>query len=131
MAFATDEHYSGFLLADWDSMRSYLAEVITAPSSAILVSDGAAKFETITGMAGVQVQPHPMSGETVANELFWYVLPRHRDGTGRQLMKAVETWARENNAAKLQMTAPDDRISRLYERYGFQRVETTYQKALT
>jgi GNAT superfamily N-acetyltransferase len=127
LRFVADPHYSRFLSANRDELQAYMARVIGGDGSSILLAH---ESKVLIGMVGVQSGSHPMSGTPIANELFWYVRQGFRDGTGRQLMKAAEAWARERGAKQLQMTAPDDRIARVYERYGFAKVETTYQKEL-
>lgn len=125
--FISAQHYGRFLTADAGAIQAHMHMVISGERSAIIVAEVS---EQIVGMIGLQVVAHPLSGETTAAELFWFVRAGHRDGTGRALMKAAEVWARERSAVKFQMTAPDHRVAKLYERRGFEAVETTYQKEL-
>lgn len=126
-SFVSEDHYARFLMAKTGMLTVYMTGVVAGTTSAILISESAG---SIVGMLGIQVADHPMSGEKTAAELFWYVLPEHRNGVGRELMKAAEAWARSRGAAKLQMTAPDQRVAKVYERRGFAHVESTYQKEL-
>ena len=69
----------------------------------------------------------------VADEFFWFVLPEHR-GAGVALYRAFERWARERGAHQIQMCHLTDvmpaKVSRFYERAGFQPIETRYAKEL-
>lgn len=126
-AFVREGHYASHMPINREALRAYMTNAVVMEQTAILID---ATDDTIAGMIGLQVINHPMSGERVAGELFWYVRPEHRTGIGRELMKAAEAWARERGAIKLQMTAPDDRVAAVYARRGFRRIETTYQKEL-
>ena len=83
----------------------------------------------IVGMLGAHAYAHMMSGEHTAAELFWWMNPTAR-GDGLKLYRAFEKWARRHGAQILQMGAPNLDVARVYERLGFQRVETTYARRL-
>jgi len=85
----------------------------------------------VTGMFGMLVVAHPFSGVVTADELTWYVLPEARkSGAGIQLLWKAEELARELGCRDFQVSAPDERIGAIYERFGFKKIETKYLKAL-
>lgn len=108
-------------------MRTLLDRCLEGDGTIVLVAE--APDGALVGMIGALVSEHPYSGERVASELFWWVEPAHR-GHGRDLMKAAEAWARDQGAARFQMVAPNARVGRLYERFGYTAVETLYQRSL-
>lgn len=109
---------------------------LEAFGQAMLTSDGqrlllaAEQDAQVVGMMGLVVYPHPMSGDVIAAELFWWVSPTHRGSAGARLLRQAETWAKNKGAAVLQMVAPSDAVASFYERIGFDRVETVYHRAL-
>jgi len=66
--------------------------------------------------------------EHYADELCWWVDPRHRGGpAGRDLLIAACDWARTGGCKMLKMVEPaESRIGVLYRRLGFRKVETAY-----
>ena len=84
----------------------------------------------LVGMMGIICAPHFLSGEIYASEMFWWVTPGKR-GDGVRILRAAELWAKKCGATKFQMVAPTERVGRFYDRMGFTRVETSYQKALS
>lgn len=122
VAFLREDHFKGALDVNTDTLVDYMAALIQGEHSAILMDQH--------GMIGVRVSRHPMSGEWVAAESFWYVTIGHRNGLGRDLMHAAEKWSKDNGARRMQMSAPDDRVGRVLARRGFRPLETTYQKDL-
>lgn len=83
----------------------------------------------IVGMIGFVVYPHFMSGEIIAGEVFWWVEPGFR-GEGLRLMKEAESRARAAGAKDMQMIAPTDQVAKVYQRLGYEFVESTHQKKL-
>lgn len=83
----------------------------------------------IVGMLGYALFPHFISGELVCGEAFWWVEPGYR-GEGQKLMQEAERLARAAGAKKMQMIAPDERVGKLYKRFGYEFVESAYQKTL-
>lgn len=95
-------------------------------SGGVLVSERAGQ---IVGMIGIFLFPHFLSGEMTAGEVFWWVEPEHR-GEGIKLLREAEKQARERGAVKLQMIAPTAKVAALYERLGYEFVESAYQRTL-
>lgn len=79
------------------------------------------------GMLGLSVQPHPMTGQLVGMEVFWWVNEDAR-GRGIRLLHAGEQWAQDRGAVAMQMIAPDVRISALLERLRYEKLETAFQR---
>jgi len=118
--------YRGRLATNTAAMLALGEQLLTDPNGLMLVAE---RDAAIIGMLGALVYAHPMSGEQTAAELFWWVDPEKRGG-GLVLLRTLEQWARDHGAVVLQMIAPDDGVARLYERIGFERLETTYQRRL-
>lgn len=92
----------------------------------LLVSEREGK---IVGMIGFVVFPHFLSGELVCGEAFWWVDPEYR-GEGIRLMREAEKSACARGAKKMQMIAPTDQVGHVYQRLGYEFVESAYQKSL-
>lgn len=79
----------------------------------------------------------PFTGDQMAVENFWFILPKFRGGTaGVRLLQAFDDWARSNGvkrAAMIHLVGETEgvekaRLSALYERMGFFPVEINYVK---
>jgi N-acetylglutamate synthase-like GNAT family acetyltransferase len=85
----------------------------------------------ITGLLGMLIVAHPFSGEITADELMWYVEPEARkSGAGIKLLWEAERVAKEMDAKKMQVSAPNEKIGALYKRYGYEQIEVKYLKEL-
>lgn len=126
--FIADTSYRGGIADNPDRLARTAARLIEGDDSALFVADTGA---AVVGMIGVYTYTHPYSDELFATELFWWMDPEHR-GAGLRLLKHAEAWARWRGATALQVVAPrsNDRLGVLYERLGFTRVETHYQRDL-
>lgn len=85
----------------------------------------------VGGLAGM-IAPDLFDGRLTAQELFWYVAPAHRDGTGAvRLWRAFKSWSREQGATEIRMIhmvgAQADALNRLYERLGGTLLESCYR----
>ena len=120
--FLAQSPYGLHYAANQEQMDALARQLIAGPGSAIGVSelDG-----SVTGMLGLIVWPHFISGQMFAGEVFWWVDPAKR-GHGVRLLKWAETWAQQHGAQSIQMIAPDDRTGTLYTRLGYVPVERTY-----
>jgi GNAT superfamily N-acetyltransferase len=124
--FLTETSYRTSIVGDAQQMTATVRHLLANDEGHVSVStDG----DTLTGMIGLFVFPHPISGRRVATELFWWVNPEHR-GHGIRLLKAAEAWARAHGAEVLQMIAPSAKVERIYQALGFSRLEVTYQREL-
>jgi N-acetylglutamate synthase-like GNAT family acetyltransferase len=109
-------------------IRAYVSSLLDdADTRALFVNehDGA-----LTGMFGLHLFTHPMTGQIVAAELFWWVNPDRRGLDGLRLLARARAWATQAGAQLLQMVAPDAAVAQLYERLGYTRIETAYVTTL-
>lgn len=87
----------------------------------------------IIGALGALIAPSLFSPKIVATEGFWYVCQGWR-GKGIELLLAFEQWSRTMEADYVAMIhlheLQPDKLARLYERMGYQRIETNYLKKL-
>lgn len=118
--------YHGQLAVNPDQMRAAVEALLAAPDGVVFVSDADG---IVTGMIGGFVAPHFISGERIATEAFWWVQPGQR-GHGVRLERRFRRWAHEHGATRVHMGAPDDEVGRIYTALGYQRIETTYARAL-
>lgn len=85
----------------------------------------------IVGLLGFIVANHHFSGQRYATELMWYVQPNHRKGgIALKLLWECEKQAREMGAEDMVFTAPNEDVSSLYRRFGYDKMEVTYRKSL-
>lgn len=83
------------------------------------------------GMLGAVVVEHPLSGQRMATELFWWVEPEYRrGGAGLLLMERAEAWATAAGAEALQMVAPNAQVARVYAARGYTLREQVFQRSL-
>lgn len=122
-----EAEYAGKIAVDPSSLESLLKVLREGPKSLLLVSED--EGGAVRGAVGAFLFFHPISGELVCGEAFWWVDEGYR-GRGIKLMKKLEQWAAEHRAAVLSMVAPNGRVAEFYERTGYDKVETTYQKRL-
>ena len=124
--FAQTEMYRDVLHENPDQITVVMTNLIDCETGTILALESES---VLVGMMGIIYTPHFLSAEIYASEIFWWVTPGHR-GDGVRLLRAAESWAKERGATKLQMVAPNERVGRFYDRMGFTRIETSYQKSL-
>jgi RimJ/RimL family protein N-acetyltransferase len=109
--------------------EAFLRMLIVSPDATIFVRqwDG-----DIVGMLGVMAYAHPMSGERMASELFWWLDPEYR-GAGGWMLRRAEKWATAHGATRLQMVSPVEnvRVQETYDALGYQPFEVSYYKELT
>ena len=111
-----------------DALRALGEQLLARPDSVLFVAE--VPHAGVVGMIGMMVYPHPMSGERVASELFWWMDPAHRGAGGVWLLRQAEAWAQVQGAELLQMIAPNRDVAAFYERIGFTAIETTYLRRL-
>ena len=130
-SFLAQTPYGALLPTAPVAIAAIMTRLITDPAGALFVSVDRAG--ALTGMLGALCFTHPLSGEWVASEFYWWVEPAARGGLDSlRLLKLTITWARAQGAVRLHMIAPEGSgVGRLYRRLGFVPVETAYQLALT
>lgn len=127
--FADTSEYRTVLRPDPPHVAALAERLIADEDGTVLVAQGAGG--DLCGMLALHAFAHPMTGERVASELAWWVAPVHRQGrVGLALFQAGEQWARAQGAVWFQMIAPNDKVAAFYERQGFTKVETAYQRRM-
>lgn len=109
-----------------------LGALIASPDGILLVAD---RDGEIVGMCGGLAAPiyfnHAHKG---GQELFWWMKPGLRDGTGRLLLDAMEAEAKAIGCSSWAMIALDkvnpELTGRLYRRRGYRASEHSYIKRL-
>jgi len=126
LRFLRETAYAGRIAENVGQMESLADALIGSDRTVIVVAelDGA-----LVGMIGMVANAHHISGEPIAGEVMWWVNPESR-GIGVRLLRAAEQWAREQGAVKVHMIAPDAQVGELYQRLGYEAIETTYQRSL-
>lgn len=119
--------YAGLLADNPAALATLASTLIGRDDSVVFVADD--PHAGVVGMIAMMVYAHPMSGERVASELFWWVEPAHR-GIGVKMLRQAQLWATARDAVLLQMIAPTPDVAAFYTRLGFQPVETTFLKRL-
>lgn len=110
-------------------LGALLAHLETEGCGVVLVAEDAG---ALVGMLVLLVGVHPLSGETVADELAWWVAPAKRTGrVGLQLLKAAEVWATAYGVVWLTLAEPLplDAVGR-YARLGYAALEVRWIKRL-
>ena len=124
--FMNESAYGQHLAINKQAMAKLGLMLIRAPNGTMLVEERAG---CIVGMIGVIATEHPHSGEPVMSELCWYVEPDAR-GTGVRLLLAAENWGRDLGVTKSIVVSPNEAVSALYERLGYQPLERQFIKDL-
>lgn len=116
--------YAKFMPFNADKIAYTVAHLLDQPGGAVFV---ASVYDVLVGTIGMWAFEHPISGEKVASEVFWW----SEDGrSGLRLYHHGEQWAREQGATMFQMTAPNQRVADFYGRLGLVQIETVHQKEL-
>lgn len=109
---------------DPESLYNSLADLLESPTCIILTT-GNGSF-----VGGVSVVSWLDSSATVLQEIFWWAKP----GEGMSLLEAFENAAVELGVSYVTMAALDSLrgpvLQRLYERRGYNKMETTFIKAI-
>ena len=75
------------------------------------------------GYSNIYVTNDMHNGDLIAQEDTIYVLPEHRKGAGRMLIKAVHAELKQRGVKRLNVTTMTDlRVSKLLSRMGYQHV---------
>lgn len=126
--------------AGWADISSFNAEncassltaMVENPEAILLVAE---KDGRIVGMAGGMTFPlYFNASHRSGQELFWYVEPGLRDGTGGRLLDAMEQAARDRGCQSWIMIALDkvdpELTGRLYRRRGYRASEHSWIRRL-
>ena len=128
-AFTTEANYPKFNL---DRFTGFWTQVIDAKIGKVFAVREDGKLVAALGMATTF---DPNSGQLMALEQFWYVMPSHRKTrAGLELFRAFEKAGKEAGAKRLVMVhlanLTPESLQKFYEREGFRLVEQTFWKEL-
>jgi len=86
----------------------------------------------LVGMIGAIVSEHWFSNDTVAQELFWYVLPDCRLGVGTKLLDVLEVRSKELGVSHIAMVDLGEKspVDILLKRRGYLIHEKTYVRKI-
>ncbi len=84
----------------------------------------------VVGMFGCVVFIHPLTGERVGSEVFWYVTPTERGSLGLRLLHTAEQWAKDHGAVRFQLVAPSVEVQRMCARLGYDPIEVALERLL-
>lgn len=124
LRFRAQTAYQRTLPENADQLRTLAERLLTTDDSRVFVAEDGG---VLVGMIGALVFAHPMSAERLASEVFWW---SESPGVGMRLFYAMHRWAKAQGAVALQMIAPTEQVERIYQRLGFDRVETLYQRRI-
>lgn len=132
-AFFEESPFTSF--ASWDEGSFQLTVLSMLSGSApggLLVAEDDGK---LVGMAAYVIFPLYFNMRVqIAQEVFWYCLPEHRNGVGSDLMDALEAEAKRKGASVFigaNMSGERDAaFARLYRRRGYVRGENTHLRIL-
>jgi GNAT superfamily N-acetyltransferase len=95
----------------------------------ILLEDASQIVGCISGAAFPDIH----TGELVASESCWFVMPQSR-GFGMTLLEAFEEWSKSRGCKQLRMAhlmdSMPEKLGRLYRRLGYVATEVHYVKSL-
>lgn len=121
-----DGPYAGIIQDHPEQARKFAAYVLE--NGCVLLGEEDGK---VVGLIGFILADHHFSGQKYATELMWYVEMEHRKGgIAVKLLWEAEKIAKEKGALDFCVTAPNDEVAALYARFGFQKLEVTFRKAL-
>lgn len=122
--FRASTQYASIVSENPQQMADTATNLITQDNGVIWVAED--RGGCLVGMLGLVLFCHPMSGELTVGELFWW---SDAPAIGMRLFRRGKQWAQSTGATKFQMTQPEteQRLTALYERLGFQRVEVAWQ----
>lgn len=119
--FSDDSGFTDVVGYDEEAVKAFALNIIDNENGIILLGS-----ESI--LAGI-VTEHPFNP---ASKTFVEFVWRAKDKEGLKLLKAAETFAKDKGASVFTMmgidTMPD--ITKLYERQGYRKMETTFIKEL-
>ena len=124
-----DGPYAGMLKDTPEQSAKLAIEVIEKSNGKILLYQNDAG--KVAGLLGFLVFPHYFTQEPTATEIMWYVEPNERkEGGAIKLLWEAEKQAKEMGATRMGFSAPNEEVGKLYERFGYRKLEVTYMKEL-
>ena len=121
-----DGPYAG-IIKDVPAQSRKCAEAVLAGGKILVAEDEG----EVIGLLGFIFARHHFSDQPYAAELMWYVQKdRRKGGAAIQLLWAAEKAAVKMGAEKFLFTAPNEDVAALYKRFGYEKLEVTYCKAI-
>ena len=124
--------YGEFMAFDPDSVVATARRLMASESGTVIV----AVNDRPVGMVAGLIYPYFMNyGHVTGQEMFWWVEPEHRAaGTGKDLLRALEAWARDAGAHSFIMGSLEAlrplTVAALYRRLGYKPIEHLYLRRL-
>lgn len=125
LAFLRTSGYRSFVREN-PAQIAVLAERLITTQGVVLLAE---RHGVAVGMIGLVAGPHFISGDLFVGEVIYWIEPTAR-GLGVRLLRAAERWAAAYGALTMQMISPNARVDALYERFGYQPVERTFQRTV-
>ena len=134
-------NYSAFkdygLNFDFDSFRDFVRNVydMTLKDTAVILVAVDNPTASVVGSIGGILVPWMLDqSQVIMAELWWWMEPDHRGGTGIKLVKTLEKEAQELGAQFMSMVTlgnrREDTLQQLYERMGYRHLEQYHLKGL-
>lgn len=118
-----------FFTDDMRHAAQFCVELLKNPAALILIYERDGKPR---GVLALMIADHFLCGIKTATELMWYVEPEFRPGgAGLFLLWEAEKQAKERGAQLLHFMADNERVGAVFERFGFHKLEVSYQKELS
>jgi len=110
----------------------HMRELVQSGHGTIIGSFGSLGIEG--ALAAVTYQ-ELFTGDKVATELWWFMLPQHRRGSGAiRMIREYEKWAKTAGCVRANMvhleSLQPERLSKLYQSLGYTPLERGYSKSL-
>jgi hypothetical protein len=120
-------------IVEWDEASVQATLDLLLTSHVLLVLE---KDRTVVGMAGALIYPFYFNiGHITGQEVFWWVEPDHRNGSGRSLREALESAARAKGARSFTMISVEhadhkpEAMARAYRMAGYVPSERCFIKS--
>lgn len=114
----------GHLPIDEDRILRLFLWGMTSEQRACWVADDDG---AVAGFIGMMLEEHPVSGQMMAREAWWFVDPQARGRVGLRLLRAAEAWARDHQVP-IVVSFHDPALSPMMSRLGYRVTDYTYQK---
>jgi GNAT superfamily N-acetyltransferase len=84
------------------------------------------------GVLAAHAYLHPLAPVLAADELMWWVAPKHRGLAAMRMLSAYEDWARSRGCVLIGIATPpsDERAVALYRRRGFSAAGAHFSKTI-
>ena len=123
--FLSRPPYAGVISYRPFYVQEFMETLIDNTDGLLLVSDR----DGVDGMLGMYIYAHPLSGEKMPAEAFWWMSPEKRGGLAAfRMLKQAEEWVKMRGLPMVHMVAPDERVARVYTKRGYRPLEMHFYK---